>query len=159
LAAVDAFEHWVYTHPSHSHEERREAWTKQYDRFGGYWDYQQMPLLFTNPLHSIGYVTSEIGALQVWQNYSKDPQKTMKKYRHALSLGSSKPVPELYKAMGIQFDPRGDLLPGLMAAVEKELARPVEKTTAAQMVPRLDFQRSTGRKTSGLTSQHHLTKS
>jgi oligoendopeptidase F len=35
IATVDAFQHWVYTHPNHSRAERSAAWMALMDRFGG----------------------------------------------------------------------------------------------------------------------------
>ena len=35
IATVDAFQHWVYTHPEHTREERAAAWTRLTERFGG----------------------------------------------------------------------------------------------------------------------------
>src|SRR4051812_75830 len=35
IATVDAFQHWVYAHPGHSRDERRQAWVAIHERFGG----------------------------------------------------------------------------------------------------------------------------
>src|SRR5947208_1915035 len=35
IATVDAFQHWIYTHPGHSRDERATAWLALMDRFGG----------------------------------------------------------------------------------------------------------------------------
>ncbi|HWF19031.1 MAG TPA: M3 family oligoendopeptidase, partial [Verrucomicrobiae bacterium] len=35
IATVDAFQHWIYSHPGHSRADRRAAWEKLMDRFGG----------------------------------------------------------------------------------------------------------------------------
>ena len=35
IATVDAFQHWIYTHPDHTRDERRRAWLELMDRFGG----------------------------------------------------------------------------------------------------------------------------
>ena len=35
MAAVDAFQHWIYTHPEHTREERAAQWIALMDRFGG----------------------------------------------------------------------------------------------------------------------------
>ena len=35
IATVDAFQHWIYTHPGHSRAERAAAWLELMDRFGG----------------------------------------------------------------------------------------------------------------------------
>jgi len=35
IATVDAFQHWIYTHPGHSRAERTAAWVNLMKRFGG----------------------------------------------------------------------------------------------------------------------------
>ena len=35
IATVDAFQHWIYTHPEHTRDERTTAWLELMDRFGG----------------------------------------------------------------------------------------------------------------------------
>jgi len=35
IATVDAFQHWIYTHPGHTRAERSLAWLELLDRFGG----------------------------------------------------------------------------------------------------------------------------
>ena len=35
IATVDAFQHWIYTHPNHTRAERTAAWLELMDRFGG----------------------------------------------------------------------------------------------------------------------------
>src|SRR5687768_10038774 len=35
IATVDAFQHWIYTHPGHTRAQRTQAWFELMDRFGG----------------------------------------------------------------------------------------------------------------------------
>src|SRR5258708_37578172 len=35
IATVDAFQHWIYTHPGHTRADRSKAWLGLMDRFGG----------------------------------------------------------------------------------------------------------------------------
>ena len=35
MATVDAFQHWIYTHPGHTRAERKAAYLELMDRFGG----------------------------------------------------------------------------------------------------------------------------
>src|SRR2546428_9001068 len=35
IATIDAFQHWIYTHPNHTREDRQEQWVKIRKRFGG----------------------------------------------------------------------------------------------------------------------------
>ena len=42
IATVDAFQHWIYTHPGHARAERTAAWLELMDRFGGDADWQRV---------------------------------------------------------------------------------------------------------------------
>ena len=42
IATVDAFQHWIYTHPGHTRAERTAAWLELMDRFGGDVDWQRI---------------------------------------------------------------------------------------------------------------------
>jgi oligoendopeptidase F len=128
VANIDAFQHWLYEHPQHSPEERRQAWCTFYDRFGGtFIDWSDSPSpesgfggtslaevksylwhrqlhIFEVPFYYIEYGIAQLGALQVWQNLHRDPKKALTAYKYGLSLGGSMPVTELYRAAGISFD-------------------------------------------------------
>ena len=39
IATIDAFQHWIYTHPGHSKEERHQQWLELGDRFGSNLDW------------------------------------------------------------------------------------------------------------------------
>src|SRR5690606_41803472 len=34
VATIDRFQHWIYTHPEHSIEEREREWTAIFNQFG-----------------------------------------------------------------------------------------------------------------------------
>lgn len=115
IAMIDAFQHWIYGNPEHSIEERNNHWLKLFNRFGGNIDYsgyedalkwlwQRQLHIFEIPFYYIEYGIAQIGALQVWHNSRSDLRKTIRDYRHGLSLGGSKTLPELYRAAGIKFD-------------------------------------------------------
>jgi oligoendopeptidase F len=113
IATVDAFQEWLYKNPHHTPKERRAVWVKIYRRFHGdivAWPeealgilWQQKIHIFDSPLYYIEYGIAQIGALQLWYNYDRNPHETIKRYLYALSLGYTKRVPEIYKAAGIQF--------------------------------------------------------
>jgi len=113
IATVDAFQEWLYKNPHHTPEERRAVWVKVYRRFHGdivAWPEEALGILwqrkihiFDSPLYYSEYGIAQIGALQLWYNYDRNPHETIKRYLYALSLGYTKRVPEIYKAAGIQF--------------------------------------------------------
>ena len=80
IATIDAFQHWLYTHPDHSREQRT-AWLAILNRFSSDRDrldradearqamWQRQLHLFHAPFYYIEYGIAQLGALQVWQNY------------------------------------------------------------------------------------------
>lgn len=115
IAIVDAFQHWIYTHPEHSTEERARAWEEIYNRFsaGVDWSGQEEGLryrwqaqlhIFEYPFYYIEYGIALLGALQVWKNSLEDGRGAIDAYLKALSLGGSRPLPELFQTAGAQFD-------------------------------------------------------
>ncbi|HSW45185.1 MAG TPA: M3 family metallopeptidase, partial [Phycisphaerae bacterium] len=132
VATIDAFQHWVYTHPDHTRGERTNAWLSLLDRFGGIEDYtghdaareamwHRQLHLFDCPFYYIEYAIAQTGALQLWRNAGKDRRQALSQYRHALSLGGSRPLPELWAAAGLRFDFSEATLQPLIEAVQAEL--------------------------------------
>lgn len=115
VATIDAFQHWIYTHPGHSVADRENYWVKLKERFGGgddwrgyeqYWRsrWQRQLHLYEVPFYYIEYGISLLGAIGVWYNYRRDPAKAVKSYLDALAFGGSKPLPALFQAAGVPFD-------------------------------------------------------
>jgi oligoendopeptidase F len=135
VAVIDAFQHWIYTHPGHSREERSAAWLDLQRRFdtgvdySGYEDaerymWQQQLHLYEVPFYYIEYAIAQLGALQVWRNASKHGAATaVRQYRQALALGGSRPLPELFAVAGARFDFSYDTMAPLIDNVLDELAR------------------------------------
>ncbi len=113
IATVDAFQEWLYKNPRHTRQERWQKWVELYRRFHGddvVWPEGTLETLwhrqlhiFDYPLYYIEYGLAQIGALQLWYNYDRDPKGTVEKYLYALSLGYLKTVPEIYEAAGVKF--------------------------------------------------------
>jgi len=84
------------------------------------WYFQ--PHFFEYPFYYIEYGIAQLGALQVWRNSLADPGEAVRKYRAALALGGTRPLPELYKAAGARliFDSEG--MGELVGLVEETLA-------------------------------------
>jgi len=131
-AAVDAFQHWVYTHPGHGRKERAKAWTELRRRFGGVEDWSgyeeeerfswhRQLHIFEIPFYYIEYGIAQMGALQIWLRARKDRKRALSDYRKALALGGSKPLPELFAAAGATFDMGIKTLKPMLDEVRKEL--------------------------------------
>ena len=134
VATVDAFQHWIYTHPGHSREERSAAWLGLMDRFGGDVDWNgydeartnlwhRQLHIFLSPLYYIEYGIAQLGALQVWVNARKDKRKALREYLSGLALGGSRPLPELFAAAGCQFDFSAQTIQPLVDVLGAELAK------------------------------------
>ena len=56
--------------------------------------------LFLQPFYDLVYVVATAGALQVWQGAQRDREAAWGRYRTALSLGSTRALPDLFAAVG-----------------------------------------------------------
>jgi len=115
VATIDAFQHWLYTHPGHSRAERHRAWVEIFRRFGGLEDWtgyeevlehewHRQLHLFLAPFYYIEYGIAQLGALALWQRSLEDRAQALEGYIRALSLGGSRPLPELFSAAGLPFE-------------------------------------------------------
>lgn len=133
VAVVDQFQHWIYTNPNHSTEERAEAWKKIFEPFGNNfanWSGHQYALenlwqkqlhIFEVPFYYIEYGIAQLGAIAVWKNYKNNPQEGLRKYLDALKLGYTKTIKEIYETAGIEFNFSTDYVKELADFVQKEL--------------------------------------
>ena len=114
MATVDAFQHWIYTHPAHSRAERTAAWVDLMRRFGGDVDWSGIENvranlwhrqlhIFLHPFYYVEYGIAQIGALQVWAKSRQDKRGALDAYKQALALGGSRRLPELFTAAGGRF--------------------------------------------------------
>ena len=134
VAIIDAFQHWIYSHPGHTRDERAEYWISLMERFGagvdwsGYEDalkrrWHAQLHIFEYPFYYVEYAIALLGALQVWRNSRADFEGAVKAYKAALKLGGSRPLPELFKAASINFDFTEATIKPLMDEVQAEIER------------------------------------
>jgi oligoendopeptidase F len=134
VAAIDAFQHWLYTHPHHTRDQRDIYWLELQGLYGPdvSWDgldqeraklWQRQLHLFEVPFYYIEYGIAQLGALQMWMIYREDPARAIELYRAALSLGGSKPLPALFEAAGLEFDFSPVTVARLLSEVEAEMAK------------------------------------
>jgi oligoendopeptidase F len=132
FAIVDQFQHWVYTHEGCTIQQREDKWLELNERYsdGVDWSglepyrrsgWQRVGHLFWVPFYFIEYAIAQIGALQVWLNSKQDRPTALQKYRNALALGGSKPLPELFQAAGGRFGMNAETLKPLIDALEAEI--------------------------------------
>ena len=134
IATVDAFQHWIYSHPGHTRAERTAAWLALMDRFGGTVDWSgfedaranlwhRQLHIFLHPFYYVEYGIAQLGALQVWANSKRDKAKALADYQAGLALGGSRPLPELFAAAGCQFEFSRKTVKPLVELVQSELAK------------------------------------
>jgi len=116
IATIDAFQHWLYTHPNHTLEERTAEWVNIATRFdtgvtdmSGYENYlanswQKQLHLYEVPFYYIEYGFAQLGAIAIWRNVLKDKKSGLDGYKHMLELGYTVTIPELYEAGKVKFD-------------------------------------------------------
>jgi len=116
IATIDKFQHWLYTHPGHTVEEREKEWISILDEFStgltdwsGFEEYrknlwQKQLHLFEVPFYYIEYGIAQLGAIAMWRQYRQNKEQALDNYMKALGLGYTKTLKELYAAAGIKFD-------------------------------------------------------
>lgn len=114
-ARGEAFQHWLYAEAPENVtvQELGETWTALCGRFDTVVDWSgleqerakgwQQGVIFQVPFYMLDYAMAYLGALQVWRNSLEDKEKALKKYREALALGGSRPLPELFETVGARF--------------------------------------------------------
>lgn len=135
IAIIDKFQHWVYEHPAHSHEERTAAWANILNEFkDDVIDYSGLDLyriyawqrqlhLYEVPFYYIEYGIAQLGAIGMWMQYKENKEQALDNYCKALSLGGTKTLPELYKAAGLEFDFSPGKIKVLMDFVNAEMEK------------------------------------
>lgn len=129
---VDAFQHWVYLNPNHTAAERNDAFADIQKKFSAGIDWSgledfrkirwmQQLHIFEVPFYYIEYGMAQLGALAIYKNYRENKAKALEQYQNFLSLGYSKPVRDLYKTAGIEFDFSESYLKELVDFVKAEL--------------------------------------
>lgn len=133
VATIDSFQHWMYEHPKHTQAERDAHWLTLDARFGhaltwrGNEDaraslWQKQGHLFSHPMYYIEYGIAQLGALGLWlKSKNEGKQAAVDAYIRALSLGGSRPLPDLFAAADLHFEFGEKTVARIVQAVEEEL--------------------------------------
>jgi oligoendopeptidase F len=139
MAVVDAFQHWVYTHPNDALDPANcdAKWDELWTRFlpGVDWSglddarmtgWHRKPHIFQVPFYYVDYGLAQVGACLVWRNSLDDPKEAVRRYKYMLGLGGTRPLPALFEAAGakLAFDAAtlrdiADLIEGTIDDLEK----------------------------------------
>lgn len=133
IATIDKYQHWLYTHPGHSHEQRNAMWLSMLEEFStgvtdwtGFEEYrahfwQKQLHLYEVPFYYIEYGIAQLGAIAMWRQYQQDRPQALENYNNALAQGYTKTLKELYEIAGIRFDFSPDYVSELGAFVKNAL--------------------------------------
>ena len=133
IAAVDAFQHWLYENPNHNIDERESEWIKIFSSFHGdlidWSDYPDVKAnmwhkqlhIFEVPFYYIEYAIAQLGAIAVWKNFKQNPETALQAFEKALSAGNTLTLPELYELAGIKFSFERAYIDELMQFILKEM--------------------------------------
>ena len=134
IALIDKFQHWIYTNPNHTSEERENKWQELHIEltsgevdWSGYEDFRKTMWhkqlhIFEVPFYYIEYGIAQLGAIAVWRNFKKDKSTSIQQYKNALALGHTKPIPEMYKTAGVEFNFSATYVKELMQFLKGELS-------------------------------------
>lgn len=133
IAQVDEFQHWLYEHPKHTKQERTAQWKKLNDEYGsGLTDWrdfedvldsswQRQLHIFEVPFYYIEYGIAQLGAVGIWKNSKANQADAIKRYKEALRLAYTRPIPAIYETAGVDFLFTSDHIKKLMEFIQKEL--------------------------------------
>lgn len=133
IATIDKFQHWLYENPGHSIEERTANWVRIQNEFSSeavdftgldkfrQISWQRQLHLFEVPFYYIEYGIAQLGAIGMWKQFREDKAKALSNYTHALNLGGTKTLPDLYAAAGLSFDFSPERINHLITFVRNEL--------------------------------------
>jgi oligoendopeptidase F len=136
IAAIDKFQHWIYTHPNHTAIQRSDAWTSIFREFSSSeisWDgleegyrytWQKQLHLYQVPFYYIEYAMAQLGAIAIWRNYLNNNTKALEAYFAALKLGYTAGIHQIYKAANIRFDFSKNYLHELSEFLKIQLNKP-----------------------------------
>lgn len=134
IAAIDKFQHWIYT-TEHTPEERRAEWANIMGLLGSSvidWEgnetaylnqWQKQLHLYEVPFYYIEYGMAQLGAIAMWRSYKIHGEKALDNYISALRLGYTKSISELYQEAGIEFNFSQEYVKELADFVKLEMAK------------------------------------
>jgi oligoendopeptidase F len=136
MSVVEGFQHWAYTHYQDALDTANcdakwvelwgrfmpvEDWTGLEPALQSYWHRQLH--IFEIPFYYVEYGLAQMGAVQVWRNSLSDYQAAVANYRHALSLGGTRTLPDLFAAAGAKFSLDASTFRDFMPLIEETMVK------------------------------------
>ena len=113
IATIDAFQHWIYTHPDHTREQRDIYWLELDAMYGpnvdwsGFEDQRAAaapPATCSTCRSTTSNTASPSSACCRCGCSIATIRRMIANYRKAMTLGGSRPLPELFEAAELTFD-------------------------------------------------------
>ncbi len=133
IAIIDKFQHWIYTHPGHTQQQRKEVWASIYREFhqGDPTDWNGLEEklahlwhkqlhLFEVPFYYIEYGMAQLGAVAMWRQMLQRGPEAINNYKEALTLGYTRSIGDIYRTAGIEFRFDKEYINELMAFLMAE---------------------------------------
>ncbi|MEF2279801.1 M3 family oligoendopeptidase [Deinococcus sp. YIM 134068] len=133
-AQMDAFQHWLYAEAGEdvTMADLDAKWLeldRTYHPFVNWdgldeaarakgWHYYH---IFRAPFYYIEYAMCYLAAVGVWRGARQDPARALANYKASLRLGGTVPVPELYRAAGVEFRFDREYIRDLMGFLGEQL--------------------------------------
>ncbi|TMI97668.1 MAG: M3 family oligoendopeptidase [Bacteroidetes bacterium] len=133
IATIDKFQHWVYENPNHSEQQKASSWVNILNEFSSpvidftgldeyrKYSWQRQLHLYEVPFYYIEYGIAQLGAIGLWMQFKKNKQAALNNYIHALSLGGTKTLPQLFEAAELKFDLSPAHVSNLMSFVHDQM--------------------------------------
>ena len=130
---VDEFQHWVYEHPTATHEERCAKWSEIEKRYTPHKNYEGCPTLekgrywmrqghiFGSPFYYIDYTLAQVCAFQFLIEDRKNHEKAWKKYVKLCKCGGKFPFVELLEKNHVKNPFEEGTIHKIMAQLNKIL--------------------------------------
>ncbi|WP_104991728.1 M3 family oligoendopeptidase [Deinococcus sp. NW-56] len=134
-AQMDAFQHWLYAEAGEgvTIADLDAKWLELDKTFHPFvnwegldeglrakgWQYYH---IFRAPFYYIEYAMCYLAAVGIWRQARQDPAGALERYKASLRLGNTVPVPELYRAAGVEFRFGREHIRGLMGFLRERLA-------------------------------------
>lgn len=136
IAIIDKFQHWIYTNPGHTQQERKENWLAIYREFhvgdptdwngleeGLAYMWHKQLHLFEVPFYYIEYGMAQLGAVAMWRQMLQHGQQAIENYKAALALGYTRSIGEIYSTAGVEFRFDKEYISELVSFLQAEYAK------------------------------------
>lgn len=134
MAVVDAFQLWAYRNVEAARDPANcdRKWGELWDRFikGVDWSglddekvtgWHRKLHIFQYAFYYVEYGLAQLGAAQVWRGSLNDQAGAVARYRAALALGSTVPLPKLFETAGAKFAFDAETLRSAVDLIEKTI--------------------------------------